>query len=203
MQNPGHQGATPTAGRAAQPQVPALPVRLFLCIGAVPELTSINKHLNIPKYLKCMLKSTDRARVPYAPTMQLHIAATAAPLTLYKLLSASASVFQEPKTWLPVSFRNRQYQGHAAMQTGVGGSGAVLHDDDNDSTVTQLEANVRRPENVREFPSHGRSPCGEKQDALIFSTTMSNSIGLSVWSIKTWHFAMFVFLSCARHLKGG
>ena len=45
-------------------------------------MTSINTHLNAPKYPECIPRNTQRVRALYVPTTLLHTAATAAPLTL-------------------------------------------------------------------------------------------------------------------------
>ena len=60
-------------------------------------------HLNAPNYPKHMTKGTDRVRA----LCPCYAVATAAPLTLHKPLLALASLFQEPKTWLLVSFRSQ------------------------------------------------------------------------------------------------
>ena len=68
-------------------------------------MTSMNTHLNAPLYLEHIPKSADRVRALCALTIQLHTATIAASLASYKLLLALASLFQEPKIWLPVPFR--------------------------------------------------------------------------------------------------
>ncbi len=52
--------------------------------------------------IKCIPQSTNRVRALCALTRQLAVALEATSKTLYKLLLALASLFQEPKTWLPV-----------------------------------------------------------------------------------------------------
>ncbi len=71
--------------------------------------------------LKCIPKSTDRVRAQLCPDCA---AATAASLTLYKLLLVLASLFQEPKTWLPISFRTRHYISGGGKLVGVGSKAA-------------------------------------------------------------------------------
>ncbi len=102
-----YESSSPTTGRRRFFGI--FPLNEVLGFMGFPGCSSISiGNDKCKKYPERIPRSTERVRALHTITSQLHTAVTAANLTLYKSLLALAFLFQEPKTWLPVSFQTRQ-----------------------------------------------------------------------------------------------